>query len=119
MQCQGDLLKCFRDPEGLVWDATTAEYQASDFTYSSQEQFNVADIPRGTLVKAREFPEGLVRLLYGRSFQELPQVMQEGNKEAQIVLPSHDKIVPVGRGYFYINYYIGSSRASRGVREKR
>ncbi len=112
---QGDILSCYLDPEGLVWDGT--QYVKAGFKCLDQRNFNIAGKFSQQLIDLSTFGDDFVQYVYGRCFKDLPSVMREGPKKAQACLPLEGIVWPVGRhGYVCVvdGYYYGS-RASRGV----
>ena len=118
MQRKGDTLYCYEKPEGLVGNGSN--YVQKNFTYSGQPKtFDIAGIASGTYVDLEKFKSNLVEYLYGRTFAKLPDVMKEGGKRAQLLLPLENMGVrPVGRGGIGNRYEVDAyydRRASRGV----
>ena len=115
-----DVLICYLDPKGLVWNTKSSEYVKDGFKFAEKKEFNIAGKPSQQWIELAEFSDNLVRFLYGRSFKDLPQDMREGDKKAQLYLPSDGVVWPVARDGFNDGYGVGGGNcnvgASRGVR---
>ncbi len=121
-----NLLFCYQDPMGLIWDAgekwQDGKYVTNrdSFTCSDLMAFDTKDIPLGEKVSLERLPDDFVRFMYGRSFNELPEEM----KDASIYLQGGESIWPLGTGFGHNNDSQHMSaywfhRASRGVGDSR
>lgn len=116
MERNGNILICYLHPEGLVWDEGKGIYVQNGFKYYSKQYFNISGKESNKDVGLNEFGDGFVNLFYGRSFNELPKEMREGDKKANISLPRDKEVWPVSYHHLsnIISYPIASA-ASRGI----
>ena len=117
---KGDILLAYVDPRGLVLNEDNDKYEKKRFGYSELKKFDIHGKESNELIDLEEFSNNFVRFLYGRSFKDLPQDMKEGDKRAQLYLPSDGVVWPVARGGFDDGYYVDGCNyvigASRGIR---
>lgn len=117
-----DALVCYLDPQGLEWNGSVY-VKKSDFASAEKQEFSIVGIPSQSWTDIARFYDTVVRFLYGRSFKELPQEMQTGNRRAQAYLPPDGTVWPVGRGIFINNFDVNGCyyvyRASRGGSPRR
>ncbi len=115
-----DTLIAYTDPEGLVFNG---DYVKDNFRFSSRNEFKITEIKSEEWIDLKNFENGLVELLYTRSFDKLPMAMQEGDKSARIYLPPNGVIWPLGRGnvndYYDVYGHVWIGGASRGIRNNR
>lgn len=113
----GNRFTIYTDPEGLVWNGLL--YVKQNFRFESKRDFSAAGVASATWVDLNKFGSDLVEFLYTRKFEQLPQVMREGDRRAQVYLPPDGQIWPAGLSSFYNRFNIDcrnyDSRASRGV----
>ena len=125
---EGIMLEVVFDPESTMFGERGAKIIPSDFLEHAGEThlFHIGNISSDRFTDLRKFPDQLVRLMYGRSFSELPLVMREGYQRSQICLPQDGNCWwPLGRGNYNLGYRVNSfgdqksyHRGSRGCREK-
>ncbi len=119
---EGDVLIAYVVPKNLVWDKNKSNYVVrGQVDCVSKETFNIAGKQSQTLIDLREFEDKFVKFVYGCSFNQLPQIIREGDRRvrrAQVYLPSDGIVRPVARGdfdgRFDVNCYF-NGWASRGV----
>ena len=114
------------DPKNLAWDKNKGQYDGQYVVRDQvdcvgKETFGIKGKQSQTWIDLREFEDKFVKFVYGRSFKQLPKIMQEGDERVQVYLPSNGIVRPVSRDNFdvgcSINGYIGNG-ASRGVRRR-
>ncbi len=117
-------LICYLDPENLVWNPQKNIYEVQGHLKRAEEhKFTIDEkIPSQKYVDLNRFHEDLQVFLYSKPFDQLPDIMKEGSKRAQLYLPPEGVILPCGRcygvgGFFDVDAYYGSG-ASRGVRRR-
>ena len=114
MERSGDKLTIYTDPEGLAWKGSA--YVKQNFKFESKRDFSAAGIPSQQYIDLKEFDANLVKFMYTKKFDQLPQEMQQGGKRAQVYLPPDGQIWPAGRGFFNGGFDIVCNYgASRGV----
>ena len=115
---KGDLLVCYLDPVGLVWNGN--RYEKQNFSHAGETTFDIKGITSGQWVGLEKFRPDFAQFLYGRRFDQLPAEMREGNKKVHVYLPAEGVAWPVTRGGFNNWYYVVGDYyrywASRGVR---
>jgi len=119
---QGDILHCYLDPENLVWNGSIYVIQNPPLRHSGERTFNTAGVESEKWIDLNKFPDELVKFLYSRSFDQLPDVMKSGDKRAQLWIPKDGEIRPCGRGYDFYDFGVvggGYYGASRGVRAQK
>ena len=119
---KGDALHCYLDPENLVWSGSIYVLQNPPLRHSGESTFDIKGIKSQERVDLKEFPAELVKLLYSRSFNQLPDIMKSGDKRSQLWIPKEDEIRPCGRGDDFDDFIVGGNcdgRASRGVRARK
>ena len=116
-----DILTCYLDPEGLIWNSKSSEYVKDDFKFAEKKEFNIAGKPYQQWIELETFSNDFVQYIYGHNFKDLPIEMREGNKRAQVYLPPNCITKPVARGGYGNGYGFssGSYWASRGVRAQK
>jgi hypothetical protein len=118
---EGDILVCYLHPEGLVWDEHKRIYAKNKFKYACLSRFDISGRKSDKNIPLERFEDKLVKMLYGRSFDDLPEKMREGDKKAGISIPPEGAIYPVARNNYYM-YTLSANEiacwASRGVKEK-
>ena len=116
---QGDLLITYLDPEGLGW-RNNKYVKTKSFKFAEKKDFDISGKESQQLIDLNLFQDDLVQFMYGRSFVALPQEIREGEKKAQLYLPTDKTALPVGRSNFYYGYDASGDNfgnwASRGVR---
>ena len=112
-----DVLICYLDPEGLIWNGKDDKYFKDNFRFAEKKEFNIAEKPSQKWIELKIFSDDFVQYIYGRDFKDLPMEMREGKNRAKIWLPYKNAIAwPVGRGDSHnVGGYGYVSRASRGV----
>ena len=117
---KGDLLVCYLDPSGLVWNGYT--YEKKNFSHAGETTFDVNGINSYQRVGLDKFRPDFVQFLYGRRFDQLPAEMREGDKKVYACLPPDGAAWPVARGdygYGVSGYcHLFGSMASRGAWQK-
>ena len=113
VECSGDDLTVYLDPNGLLWK-NDSYHKGKRFTSTKTVHFAITGIPREQWVPLTQFDVKLVTFFYSKPYGQLPKEIQDN---AQIWLPVDGAIRPVGRGYF--SWYDVDSNvdywASRGV----
>ena len=111
-------LTFYLDPENLIWDGLKYIVQGQ-LRHSAKQSFPISrDIPSQEYVDLNKFPDELVEFLYSRKFNNLPKIMQSGDKRAQLWLPQKGIVRPCFHGGF-VDFGVDSyfnNWASRGVR---
>ncbi len=117
----GDVLVAYVDPKNLVWNKSSNKYivLGGQVDCVSKETFSIKGKQSETWIDLKQFEDKFVKFIYGRSFNQLPEIIQVGDRRAQVYLPPDGIVRPVARGNFggrfYVFGYCGSW-ASRGVR---
>jgi len=119
----GDTLTCYLHPEGLAWDKDKKIYwRKGIFKYDSRQEFDISGKGSACWIQLQKFSDDFVKMLYGRSYKDLPEDMREQVLGTDVYLPPPDgDIWPVYRNNinpFSITCYKKDRGASRGVREK-
>ena len=123
-------LSVYFDPL-LEWDGKKYVWKNGTPTYAKKQEFDVTGRAAETWIDLGGFPDDFVLCMYGSQFKDLPPVMQQGDKRAQVYLPPDGQIWPVCRGNFsnrfnvysynydyYCNYYGASRGVVPSAREK-
>ena len=117
-----DELTCYLDPENKGKPLLTLLSNQDEIKYSQEKKFKIDKrIKSQDWVDLNKFPESLVEFLYSRKYEDLPQVMKEGDRRSQLWFPKEGIIRPCGRGYGCYSFFVDASynyRASRGVRAR-
>ncbi len=126
VQLEDSVLKCYVDPEVVnvdaVLDSLPYSFTKENIRYSGLVSFNVPGIPLQKNIYLEDLPEDLVKFLYGKSFNELPNVMQNGDKRSRIWVGSSaqvDEIFPVTRINYELEINAVNRAISRGVKIKK
>ncbi len=105
---KGSVLVAYRDPENLVWNGSDYGVNGT-LKHTERKEFAIGNAQSTSWLDLNMFSPEFILYHYGRSFAQLPQEMQAGNRRAQIYLPPEGIIRPVGRG--------GLGWASRGAKK--
>ena len=116
-----ETLICYLDPETKDKSHFGTVSNPNEISYSQERQSKIdKDIKSEQSIDLNKFPSELVEFLYSRKYEDLPQVMKEGDRRAQLYLPREGEITPCRRNYYYslgVFSYVDMG-ASRGIRIK-
>mgnify|MGYP001573409602 CR=1 FL=1 len=125
---KGNTLICYLHPEGLAWDKEKKIYMHDGFNHSGMQECAISGKESTMWRPLDQFGNDFVKLLYGRSYNDLPEEMKEDIScavnvcKTQVYLPPEDgNIWPVYRSNnnpLCVVCYKADGGASRGVREK-
>ncbi len=114
---QGNTLIVYLDPTGINWNGS--EYiKTENFKFSDKKEFDITGIDSQKWTDLNKFSDEFIKYLYGKTFNDLPAEMKEGNKKAQVYLPPDEKFWPVTSSDYGISCSIDAfsyNGASRGV----
>ncbi len=116
---KGNVLVAYVDPKNLFWDKNNNKYvvQGRQVDCAGKETFDVTGKQSGAWIDLNLFEDKFIKFMHGRSFNQLPKIIQEGNKRAQVWLLPEGSIRPVGRSIFNNWHYFAYNDywASRGT----
>ncbi len=114
---EGDVLVAYVDPKNLVFDKGSNNYIVcgGQVDCVGKETFSIKGKQSETWIDLKQFEDKFVKFMYSRSFNQLPEIMREGNLRARVYLPSEGVVRPVARGFFNGRFNVGSYYYSNGA----
>lgn len=91
VQKQGNILTCYLNPKGLVWNEEVQEYAPQQFTFSEKREFTLPSADERWLIITPQTNPELVKCLFGREYAAIPQTVLEKH-ESWINLPEVQKV---------------------------